>query len=269
MVIARKSAEMAGWLIGVAMVAAGALHATSSALSSRWRAFEASASPAFCDKPGAFKVPRPWQPISPLSLAAKHLRLAPVVRRSGPTASYKRTFRFFLAHPEITDRYDEIIRSWALARSLDARLVKAIIAAESQFSPLALSPTGARGLMQVMPKTAFIDIAVLPDELYDAEANIEAGTGYLEKLFAASWTIYALGALPFDQAPHALRQRIIAAYYAGPKNLSRHHRFAVGTRAYVRKVLLYYHSSVTDFRRPPVALAPRPSLSWSHLLGSF
>jgi soluble lytic murein transglycosylase-like protein len=51
-------------------------------------------------------------------------------------------------------RYDHVIRAVAALYEVDFALVKAVIRAESNFNPRAVSPKGARGLMQLMPATA-------------------------------------------------------------------------------------------------------------------
>ncbi len=217
-----------------------------------------------------------------------HLRLPPVVSVLKESPAYRRTFHALLAHPEITDRYDDEILAYSNLHHLDARLVKAIVAAESQFWPGALSPKGARGLMQVMPKTAR-DLGMAPGQLYGAEDNVMAGTAYLDELYRAAWRAYGLRDLPYEAAPYALRQRIVASYYAGPKALKRNffselasrkvhgrrlslrrwrYRREMGRRitAYVRKVMLFYHSPATDFRRPAAPSRDYPSIAWARML---
>lgn len=58
---------------------------------------------------------------------------------------------------------------------IDPLLVRLIIEQESAFDPLALSPTGAMGLMQLMPDTAWL-LGV--DDPFEPEQNIEAGVRY-------------------------------------------------------------------------------------------
>jgi len=159
-----------------------------------------------------------------------------------PPAPFARTFNRLLARGE-TRRYDELIRADAVERGLDPRLVKSVIAAESEFSTHAKSPAGALGLMQVMPVTAG-SVGVDEASLFDPAANIRAGTAYLAKLFERAWQRYHLKGVEYGKAPAWLIQRIVAAYNAGPRFLARR-RLYRQTREYVKRVLLFYRSAVT------------------------
>jgi len=174
-------------------------------------------------------------------------RAAPlVIPMPKATPAYRHTFHVLSAHPEVTDRYDAIILEQAARRAMDPRLIKAIIAAESEFSNAALSPRGARGLMQILPATAE-ELGVARKNLSDPEANIRAGTAYLARLHEAAWKRYRLKGVGYRDAPLWVVQRIIAAYNAGPRALNRD-RWMRQTRNYVRKVLLFYRSDVSEFR---------------------
>lgn len=166
-----------------------------------------------------------------------------------PPKEYRRTFRLLLNNPKKTDRYDRLIIEHAEKHGLDPRLVKSIIAAESEFTVRARSPKGARGLMQVMPKTAAAH-GVPPAELYTAEGSVEAGTSYLAWLFKTAWKRWKLKGVAYRDAPMWILQRIIAAYNAGPRFLTKRPWYKE-TRHYVRKVVMYYQSRVSDLRRPP------------------
>lgn len=176
-----------------------------------------------------------------------------------PPPAYRRTFQALLADPDKTDRYDGLIVENAERLGLDARLLKAIIAAESEFDLKAISPKGARGLMQVMPLTAE-EMGVPRSRLLGAEGSILAGASYLRLLFEAAWRKFKLQGTRFHEAPLWLVERIIASYHAGPRFLN-HDRWHQSTRGYIRKVLLFYQSRVTDIRRPkhaaPAAFALR------------
>jgi soluble lytic murein transglycosylase len=88
----------------------------------------------------------------------------------------------------------------------------AIIRAESLFDPAAISPVGARGLMQLMPATAeSLAPAVAmarfePDVLFQPEANVRLGITLLGRLLAR-----------YPGRPHLA----MAAYNAGPEAVGR------------------------------------------------
>jgi len=75
--------------------------------------------------------------------------------------------------------YDEMAKKYAGRYGLDWRLIVAQIFQESGFNPRKVSWAGARGLMQVMPRTAR-ELGL--KDLYDPESSIKAGTYYLKKL---------------------------------------------------------------------------------------
>jgi len=72
-----------------------------------------------------------------------------------------------------------IIEAAAKAQSLQAKLLRAVIEQESRYRPCAVSPKGAKGLMQLMPDTA--DQFGVKDP-FDPKQNIEAGARYLKQL---------------------------------------------------------------------------------------
>ncbi len=61
-------------------------------------------------------------------------------------------------------------------------LALALAKVESDFQANALSSAGARGVMQIMPKTAIDEYGIDPDELWDPRLNIQIGIHYLESL---------------------------------------------------------------------------------------
>lgn len=163
-----------------------------------------------------------------------------------PPPEYQRTFRRLEARPEKTDRYNELILRYADRYGLDPRLVKAVIAAESEFYRKAVSPAGALGLMQLMPRTAR-EMGVARRMLFDPESNIRAGAAYLSQLFARVLRAEGVRSPDALRAPMWAVQRVLAAYNAGPRYLYRE-RCPRQIRDYVRKVLLYYRSKVSEFR---------------------
>ncbi len=88
------------------------------------------------------------------------------------------------------EAYGRAVRTGAGAKRIEPGLVWSVMRQESNFSPRALSPATARGLMQVMPDTArrLCDSAGLPppagpDILFDPEFSIELGVLYLGGAF--------------------------------------------------------------------------------------
>jgi soluble lytic murein transglycosylase-like protein len=79
--------------------------------------------------------------------------------------------------PGKISRFDPIIRKMARRYGFDWRLIAAQIYAESGFDSTAKSHCGARGLMQVMPKTAS-HLGANPVELEKPEVNVATGCLY-------------------------------------------------------------------------------------------
>jgi len=75
--------------------------------------------------------------------------------------------------------YDEIVHKYADHYSFDWRLIVALMYQESHFNPRAVSYSGAKGLMQVLPVTAQT-IGVV--NLNDPDNSIYAGVRYLDQL---------------------------------------------------------------------------------------
>ena len=107
------------------------------------------------------------------------------------------------------DRYDSLFRYYAQQYGLDWRLVKAQAIAESSLNPRAVSPVGAKGLMQFMPAT-WADWGV--GDPFNPEASIDAGCRYM---------VYLLGC--YGEIPDETeRYRFaLAAYNAGRGNINR------------------------------------------------
>lgn len=120
--------------------------------------------------------------------------------------------------------YGGLIHEKAEKYDVDPLLVAAVVQAESSFRPRAVSPVGARGLMQLMPKTGRWMGA---KNLNDPAQNIDAGVKYLKYL---------------ERRFDGNRELQIAAYNAGEGNVQRYRGVPPfrETRGYVRKVMSNY-----------------------------
>jgi soluble lytic murein transglycosylase-like protein len=76
-------------------------------------------------------------------------------------------------------RYDEWIHQAAILYQIPEELIRAIIMCESNYDPRAVSPTGAQGLMQLMPETG---LRMSVRDAFDPRENIFGGTRYLRVL---------------------------------------------------------------------------------------
>jgi len=101
-------------------------------------------------------------------------------------------------------KYEETVRVTAKEFSLEPSLVKAVIRAESNFDPMAISPKGAMGLMQLMPDTARMHEV---RNAFDPTENIHGGVRHLRYLmdrYAGNLDLvlsaYNAGTKPVDEA---------------------------------------------------------------------
>lgn len=154
------------------------------------------------------------------------------------------------------ERFDSLILRQAQSRGVCPRLVKAIITVESGFKPAAVSPAGARGLMQLMPDTARL-MGVAPESLAEPEENIRAGIAYLLTLCASLRRVHGLGGACRGAGPDWGLRRVLASYHAGPRAMlgrAWHHT----TREYVRAVMAAYRSERSVLRPALVASREPP-----------
>lgn len=120
------------------------------------------------------------------------------------------------------------VEHYANLYGIDASLIHAVIWAESRGNPYAVSPKGARGLMQLMPGTAS-DMNVV--DVFDPAENIGGGTQYLSKLLSFFNGRFDLALAGYNAGPETVRQ------YGGIPPYRE-------TQAYVVKVLAAY----SDFK---------------------
>jgi soluble lytic murein transglycosylase-like protein len=120
--------------------------------------------------------------------------------------------------------YQPIILKAANRYQVDPAIVKAIIMAESSYNPKAVSKRGAKGLMQLMPKTA-MEMGV--KDIFNPEHNINGGVRYYKKLL---------------KEVNGDIKLALAAYNAGLRTVKKHNGIPPfkATRYYIKKVFKYY-----------------------------
>ncbi|HEU4685374.1 MAG TPA: lytic transglycosylase domain-containing protein [Nitrospira sp.] len=130
-------------------------------------------------------------------------------------------------HQVLSEReLEPVIRRHSSQNQLHPALIRAVIKAESDFDPRAVSRAGAVGLMQLMPQTA---IRMAVRDLYDPEDNVAGGAKYLRQLLDRFH-----GNLPLALAAYNAGEKIVERYQALPP--------IDETRQYVKKVLRFYRS---------------------------
>jgi len=113
----------------------------------------------------------------------------------------------------------QIIIEEANRSNVPVDLALAVAKVESDFNPLARSSVGARGVMQIMPRTARSEFGIHPDRLWDARTNIRTGVQFLKQLhtqYGGSW------------------ERALSHYNGGTLKNNTPHKY---TEEYVRSVM--------------------------------
>ena len=126
--------------------------------------------------------------------------------------------------PDISDaeawRVSEVILEESAKRHLDPMMVLAVIHVESGFQYTAVSPMGARGIMQIMPETGKFLTETLSDEyglhpasyrpesLDDPLLNIRLGVYYLHDL-AKQFRSLNLALLAYNAGPAEIQNRLV------------------------------------------------------------
>ena len=140
--------------------------------------------------------------------------------RFSETSAILRTEKISTALP-----FQDVVSNAARATRLDPALLHAVIKTESGYQPLAVSPRGAAGLMQLMPATAR-QLGV--SNIYNPEQNVMAGARYLSQL---------------QREFNGDIRLALAAYNAGSATVKRHGNVIppfAETQAYLPKVLQAY-----------------------------
>jgi soluble lytic murein transglycosylase len=136
-----------------------------------------------------------------LRLAESHGASALASAATGPArifwqAAYPRAFR-------------DMVEPLASTAGAPELFVYAIMRKESSFLPHALSPSDARGLLQLIPTTGqevakHLGVPLFTDELFDPEVNVRFGAAYLGELLKRFGGQIALAAGAYNAGSHAM-----------------------------------------------------------------
>ncbi len=98
---------------------------------------------------------------------------------------------------------EDLIAGIAQSNNLEPSLVKAIVSAESNFNPKAISNKGALGLMQLMPDTAKSLGVINP---FNPEENVTGGVTYFKQLLSQFSGDLPLALAAYNAGPGAVKQ---------------------------------------------------------------
>jgi hypothetical protein len=133
----------------------------------------------------------------------------------------------------LTDKtpFQKLIHDAAARYHLDPTLIHSVISIESNFNPRAVSRKNARGLMQLMPRTA--ELMGVKDS-FDPGQNIDGGSHYLSDLLKKYRNDLTLA---------------LAAYNAGPDTVDKYGRRVppyLETMKYVQRITKTYAKLKAD-----------------------
>jgi hypothetical protein len=149
------------------------------------------------------------------------VRVETVVEVPEPVASVKMPSPVTIMPAPTKEEMHEMLAHAGAQHNIDADLLASVVRAESGGQVRAVSRTGAKGLMQLMPGTA---TAMGVDDAFRPEQNIGGGTAYLDSLLTRYHDNVALA---------------LAAYNAGPGAVDKYHGMPPyrETREYVARVI--------------------------------
>ena len=152
------------------------------------------------------------------------------------------------------NKYTPLVKKYAMLNGLDAELVHAVIEVESGYDFTAVSPAGAKGLMQLIDETAE-DKGVT--NVFDPEQNISAGTEYLAEMI--------------DRYGGNLNLAL-ASYNAGPTTVDRYNGVPPykETKRYIKKInRLLKNKTVIPKYKSKKEPENRRSLTWKKVNGKI
>jgi len=127
----------------------------------------------------------------------------------------------------VQGKFADIIKEVSARYNVDAKLVQAVMKAESNFDPKAVSSAGALGLMQLMPETA---ASLGVTDALDPHQNIEGGVRLLSQLLSMYNGDVELAVAGYNAGPGAVEESGGVPPYRE-------------TQTYVERVSAYYDDS--------------------------
>jgi hypothetical protein len=159
------------------------------------------------------RMPEPVELTNEICISLENVHHQPEVNKKPLRVNIKKSRKFQQIIDQAADRYE-----------VDPYLIRAVIMAESGYNPKAVSNKGARGLMQLMPRTAK---AMGVEDSFNPAHNVNGGVRYLKKLLNR-----------YDGNV----ELALAAYNAGSRKVHKYQGVPPfkATRLYIQKVNDYF-----------------------------
>ena len=168
-------------------------------------------------------------------LVRRKFALKPLIDRPSEKERSLYVLAYPLGNPSLVHRYSQ-------NRNLDPSLLFALILEESRYQVQAVSPAGARGLMQVMPQTGRRIAKELKihrfseEQLFDPAVNIRLGSWYFARMLEEFGGKVHLALAAYNAGPHVVRKWLAAARSPGEDEFVENIPYTE-TRNYVIRVM--------------------------------
>ena len=134
----------------------------------------------------------------------------------------------------------DLVKHYAAKYGIPQHVAHNLVSVESGWRQNAVSRKGARGIMQLRPRTA----RGLRVNIYDTKQNIEGGMRYLRLMYDRfrRWDL------------------ALAAYHSGPTKVARYRGIPPKSRSYVKRILVGAHPVTGALPKTAAkAAAPKPA----------
>jgi hypothetical protein len=148
-------------------------------------------------------------------------------------------------------RLELLIKKYAQKHGVDEKLVQAVLRQESGGNPLAISPKGAMGLMQLMPETAE---SLGVQNAFDPAANVAGGVRYLKLCLRRFQQNVVLALAAYNAGPEAVEK-----YGGVPPYQETENYVAIITAAYTGKSWTRDDPAAAD----PAPVKEKAGLDWN------
>ncbi len=145
----------------------------------------------------------------------------------------------------IQEQYSQYVMEYAIEFDVSPSLIYAIIKAESSFNPQAVSPAGAKGLMQMIPSTFegmqqnfFPDDLYTADDLFTPQVSIKYGVKYLSEVLK-KYQFKETAVASYNAGQGAVDSWLSNSLYSNDGKILSYIPYSE-TRAYVETVMQYY-----------------------------